>query len=191
MDLEELFLKKEELPIFHKNCFQIPLHPRLLEPSIKIDETIAQKVFPEVAQEWYEELKKYSAEDNQEKEWINSVFLKEKPIIEKYYNHQMILGFWQDEVNFRENGFVTCFSINRNAGGSLYFNSGDMNCETAIPGYYIKFSKEKAKEFEFENFRDNSRCLVYGSHNIDHYPAALFLRNWAIKYMNEVFKQVF
>ena len=32
---------------------------------------------------------------------------------------------------------------------------------------------------------------VYAQHNIDHYPGALFLRNWAILYMNEVFKQVF
>lgn len=186
MKLEELFLKKEELPIFYENCFQIPIHPRLLDQNIEIDESIARRIFPEVAEEWYEDLKKYSPEDAQRKEWINRVFIKEKPKITRVYNHQILNEFWQDDVNFMDNGLVQCFSINRNAGGSIYFNKDEYNCQS-FGELYIKFSEDKKKEFKFEE----NKIYVYSSHNIDHYPGALFLRNWAIKYMNEVFKQVF
>ena len=185
MELEQLFLRKEELPIFYKNCFEIPIHPRLLDPTIQIDKSIAQRIFPQVAEEWYEDLRKYSPEDKQEKEWIEGVYLKEKPVIEKHYNHQM-LNFWQDDVDLADNGFITCFSISRNAGGSIYFNKDDLNCES-FGFHYIKFSEEKKKEFQF----NENKIYVYSSHNIDHYPGALFLRNWAIKYMNEVFKELF
>lgn len=186
MELEELFLKKEELPILYKTCFQIPIHPKLLDPSLNIDTLIAKRIFPDVAQDWYEDLKKYNPEDKQEKEWIDNVFLKEKPVIEKQFNHQ-IMNFWQDDTNIEKNGFVSCFSISRNAGGSIYFDEEDFNCRS-IGKAYIHFSDEKYKEFKPEG-EDN--LFVYSSHNIDHYPGALFLRNWAIKYMNEVFRQVF
>ena len=53
--------------------------------------------------------------------------------------------------------------------------------------YINYFSDKKAKEFEI---RKNT-AFVYAHHNIDAYPGALFLRNWAIRYMNEVFKQIF
>lgn len=186
MHLEELSLKKEELPILYKTCFQIPIHPKLLDPKLNIDKSIAQRIFPDIAEEWYEDLKKYNPKDKGEKEWIDNVFLKEKPIIEKHFNHQ-IFNSWQDDVSFGENGFVTCFSINRNAGGSIYFHEEDMNCRS-IGSAYIHFSDEKYKEFKPQ---DEDNLFVYSSHNIDHYPGALFLRNWAIKYMNEVFNQVF
>lgn len=186
MKLEELFLKKEELPILYETCFQIPIHPKLLDSNLEIDELIARKIFPEVAEDWYEELSKYNPEDIDRKNWIKRVFLKEKPVIEKHYNRQ-ILNYWQDDVNFADNGLVTCFSISRNAGGSIYFYKEDFNCRS-IGSAYIHFSDEKLKEFKPE---DENNLFVYSSHNIDNYPGALFLRNWAIRYMNEVFKEVF
>lgn len=189
MQLEQLFLKKQELPILNETCFQIPIHPRLLDSNLKIDTSIASRIFSEVAEDWYEELSKYTPEDSQKKEWLYNVFLKEKPVIEKHFGHQM-LNFWEDNVNFMDNGLVQCFSISRNAGGSIYFNEDGENC-LSFGQIYIKFSDEKLKEFEYEKIGDYSKILTYSQHNIDHYPGALFLRNWAIKYMNEVFKQVF
>jgi hypothetical protein len=186
MELEKLLLTKQELPILNETCFQIPIHPKLLDPNLEIDESLARKIFPEVAEEWYEDLKEYNPEDRERKEWINRVFLKEKPVVKKHYNHQILNGFWEDDVNFLENGLVQCFSISRNAGGSIYFNENEFNCQS-FGNIYIKFSEDKKKEFEFEK----GKIYAYGSHNIDHYPGALFLRNWAIKYMNEVFKQRF
>ena len=186
MELERLFLKKEELPISNETGFEIPIHPKLLDSNLKIDISIAQKIFPKVAEDWYNDLSKYIPEDLEKRNWIKRVFLKEKPIIKKHYNHQILNEFWEDDVNFMENGLVQCFSISRNAGGSLYFNPEQYNCQS-FGELYIKFSEEKKKEFEFEE----DKIYVYDSHNIDHYPGALFLRNWAIKYMDEVFKQVF
>jgi hypothetical protein len=188
MKLEELFLKKEELPILYETCFQVPIHPRLLRNNIKINETIAQRIFLDVAKEWYNDLKKYVETENPEnKEWINEVFLKEEPKITKMPNRQFF-NYWEDYIQTNENGLVTCFSISRNAGGSLYFDKDEMNCES-FGKLYIKFSEEKIKEFRFEEKFNKSFC--YAGTNIDSYPGALFLRNWAIKYMNEVFKQVF
>ena len=46
MELEKLFLRKEELPILHETCFQIPIHPRLLNPDLEIEESIARKNIP-------------------------------------------------------------------------------------------------------------------------------------------------
>src|SRR4030042_4763090 len=184
MELEQLFLKKEELPILYNTCFEIPIHPRLLNPDLEIDESIARKFFQQAAEEWYEDLKKYKPENKEQKEWINRVFLNKKLKITKEYNHQILNEFWKDDVNFMDNGLVQYFSISRNAGGSIYFNPEQFNCES-FGITYIKFSEDKKKEFLF----DKNKMHVYSSHNIDNYPGALFLRNWAIIYMNEVFKQ--
>jgi len=192
MELEELFLKKEELPILHEFCFSIPIHPKLLSPDIKIDKSIAQKIFSQIAEEWYNDLKEYAEieKDESKKVWYQKVFLREKPRIKWKYETQFFRG-WEDRVGFMENGFVRDFMISRNAGGSLYFNQEDSNCERLIPDYLVKFSKEKFLEFEFKKVRNFSIAHFYSQHNIDSYPGALFLRNWAIRYMNEVFKQVF
>lgn len=191
MELEQLFLRKEELPILYKSCFQVPIHPKLLDKDIKIDETIAQRLFPQVAEEWYEDLKNYSPESNLEKEWIDNLFLKEKPEITKHFDHQIVNKIWRDDVNFMDNGLVQCFSICRNAGGSIYFREDDNNCESLIPNMYMKLLEEKAKEFEYKKVGEYSIARVYSQHNVDAYPGALFLRNWAVMYMNEVFRQVF
>ncbi len=193
MELEKLFLTKEELPILYENCFQIPIHPRLLDENININKNIAKNIFPKVAEDWYNDLKEHvkTEKDKEKRRWIKEVFLKEEPKITKEFNDQIVNGFWKDDFWTMDNGFVTGFSISRNAGGSLYFNKDDFNCETLIPGIYIKFSESKVKEFECEKIKEYSQVFTYAPHNIDYYPGALFLRNWAIRYMNEVFKEVF
>ncbi len=118
-------LRKEEIPILHETCFQVPIHPKLLNPSIKIDENLARAIFPKVAKEWYNELIEYSKnlEDKNTKKWINEVFLGKKLRIKKGYGFQKLNTVaWEDRIFTLENGFVHSFSISRNAGGSLYFN---------------------------------------------------------------------
>jgi len=146
MDIEQLSLKKEELPILYETCFCIPIHPKLLDENIKIDKSIAYKVFPKAAEEWYNDLTEYSKQekDISKKEWYENIFLKNKPKIIKKRERQILNGFWEDDVSLMENGFARVFSISRNAGGSLYFNKNDLNCNDASP---YKFSEEKAKEF--------------------------------------------
>ena len=204
MKLENLMLRKEEIPILNDTCFQVPIHPKLLSPSIKIDENLARTTFPKVAEEWYNELIEYSKnlKDKNTKKWVDEVFLEKKLKIRKEYGFQKLntVG-WEDRIFTLENGFVHSFSISRNAGGSLYLSKSDMTCKTFVPFNatigYIRFSKDKALEFNIEdkiiklgNNMEGVRVYVYALHNVDYYPGALFLRNWAILYLNNAVKQV-
>jgi len=201
MELEKLLLKKNELPIIHENLFLVPIHPKLLDEKTIIDPKIANKVFPEAAKDWYNDLKKYAEtiEDKEKKEWINNSFLSEGYEIKKEMSNQSILnGSWKDDVLTTENGFATSFSINRDFGGSIYYPRYSFPTEFVefnAKGEYILFSEEKVREFSEEIPKigndEGGQINVYGSHNVDDYPGALFLRNWAILYMNEVFKQIF
>jgi hypothetical protein len=192
MELDDLLLTKKELPILYGNCFIIPIHPKLLSDGISIDPKIANRVFPQVAAEWYDDLKEYVGNlgEGETKTWIKTVFLKETPKITESYGHQVIKpGVWEDNVWTKENGLAHCLSIDRNAGGSLYI----MEHPELIMLPYVNFTPKKFKEFDTgEMDQDNAvTSHMYGQHNIDHYPGALFLRNWAILYLNEVFKQIF
>ena len=160
MNINSLLLTKEELPILDNICFRIPIHPKLLDPNLKLNPSIAKDVFPKVVEEWCRELKK-----------------------------NFPLG-WQDEIQLGSNGFVTGFSISRNYGGALYFEESDKNCESLLPNRLIKFSDEKSDEFKYKTVGKYLIGLVYASHNINDYPGALFLRNWAMMYMNEVLKEI-
>jgi hypothetical protein len=121
MELSKLLLTKGEIQLFHKVCFQIPIHPKLLELDIHIRKGIINEVFPKVAREWYQELKEYlETSHNEDKEtisWIKEAFLKEKPKIVKEGNYQRINHLsWRDEVMYEENGLARGFSISRNSG---------------------------------------------------------------------------
>lgn len=198
----DLALTKEEIPIMGNTFFQVPIHHKLLDSRLNIDRTIAKKVFSNVAEGWYNDLKKYTSQkklSKEDNEWINRVFLKEKPIIQEEYGRQVIKTLnWEDTAIVGDNGFVTSFCIDRNYGGSLYFLK-ERGCEAPISlenpdSSYIKFSPDKAKEFGCRTLGEEGEkfvmVYVYGQHNVDHYPGALFLRNWAISYMNEALKFV-
>jgi hypothetical protein len=185
MNINSLLLTKEELPILHDNCFQIPIHPKLLDPNLQLNPLIAKKIFPQVAEEWHSDLKSYlPLEKNLEKrKWYEDVFLKKEKVNFEYGRQSF--GGWEDNIQTLDNGFVCYFSIHRNYGGSLYFMEDELQCQ-ALGKIYIKFSEDKQKEFE----NKNERIWTYASHNLDYYPGALFLRNWAISYMNEAFKEI-
>lgn len=98
---------------------------------------------------------------------------------------------WHCLTREEDNGFISYFSISRDFGGGIHFSEKDFNCYTSIPNQYIKFSNEKAKEFEFKKIGNYSMAGIYIEDNVDFFSGALFLRNWVIRYMNEVFKQIF
>ena len=186
---------KEEIPILYENLFVMPIHKKLLEPQTQLNPNLAKRVFKKSAEEWYGDLKEYAKtlEDKTKREWINRVFLK-KPLIEERCRFQRIkhLG-WEDDTLNSNNGFVFSLYISRNGGGGLYFNKSDLNCETTIklnsPNMCLKFSEEKLLEFGVEDDQ-HARLFIYGMHNVNSYPAALFLRNWAINYLNEAMKEI-
>lgn len=193
MKLDKLFLTKEELPILHDSCFQIPIHPKLLDSTINLRPEIAKEIFAKVAQDWYDELKVYSdlEEDLSKKNWYEESFLKQEVKIITHLDHQFLNEVWRDNIETLDNGLVSDFSINRNVGGSLYFWREDVNCEAIIPNNYIRFSEEKTKEFTFKKMERYNLGFIYAQHNIDYLPGALFLRNWALEYMNQVFREIF
>jgi hypothetical protein len=204
MQIKKLMIKKEEIPILYDRCFQAPIHPRLLDSDVKVDENIARKVFPRAAKEWHAELTEYSKilEEENIKRWIEEVFLKRKPKIKKEYDYQVVdTLYWKDDVFTNENGFAYSLMISRNSGGTLYFDKNNFNCKTFAPfdasAGYIRFSKEKCLEFGIENKDirlgsgvEGVKVNVYDLHNVDYYPGALFLRNWVLLYLNEAMKQV-
>jgi hypothetical protein len=144
MDIEQLCLKEEELPLLgnvNKIFFQIPIHPKLLDSSTKINKSIAKRICPQMG-----------------------------------------------EFLFMVNGLVQSFSLDNKGGGTLYFAGDKLNCKSYALTY-INFSEEKCKEFSTD--KKGAEIFVYSHKDINESYKALFLRDWAIKYMNEVFRQVF
>ncbi len=197
MEISTLLLKKEELPILYDRCFEIPIHPALLDPRLSFDPGIAQHVFPKAAEEWYKDLKKYTkgVKDSGNKKWIQNIFLKEKPNISSKNGHQVLDVVWQDDVSTDSNGFASALSISRNSGGTLYY-TGDRASQDFLSfdgNKYMRFPREKIKAFGIEEINHEDlhgvKIKKYSHHNIDNYPGALFLRNWAIEYMNEIFRR--
>lgn len=195
MDLEQLLLTKEEIPILSGKCFVVPIYPLLLRTEVEIDPHLAHDVFPQAAEEWYAELTAYTSQltDAKEKKWLEDVFLQEPVSITEKHGRQCVapLEIWEDGVEYLENGFARVLSINRNAGGTLFWHE-DVR-EQYIHPPFVQFSKEKFDAYKAEEMILKNAAGVfahaYDHHNIDHYPGALFLRNWAILYLNEAMRQ--
>ncbi|MEK6938712.1 MAG: hypothetical protein AABX04_06730 [Nanoarchaeota archaeon] len=189
MKLEELLLKKEELPILGEaSRFVVPIHPALLQ--VKLDPDLCHRVFPQVAQEWYIELSAYAetVEDPEIKKWYREYFLAQEPIIEMRTGRQTIKHlWWQDLHQIRENGFAEGLGITRDQGMLLlneepqYVPRGLVNF---VPDKFAAYTTEKMQRVQ------GMRAFIYERQNITTYPAALFMRNWAMMYLNEVMKSV-
>ncbi|MFW5846854.1 MAG: hypothetical protein ACOCUU_01720 [Nanoarchaeota archaeon] len=197
MKLQDILLRKQEIPITNQTCFMIPVHPRLLDSSINFNSNIAQEIFPQIAQDWYEDLSKYANElqNSEEHSWIKDVFLKKRPVVKKERGKQILDNCWTDQVAMNDNDLATDFCISRNAGGSLYFVDNRDHIEAVSlsrKNRYFNFSYEKIREFssDINQEKDLAKIKVYRQHNVDNYPGALFLRNWVLEYMNRVLMEV-
>ena len=188
--LEDLFLKKEELPILRETCFQLPVYPELLREDINIKKDLAHLIFPQIVKEWHEDLQKHTSEmkPSKEKDWYKEIFLREPKIETERGKYILMPLHWECDVFIEDNGFASGLSISRNAGGSLCPPDLDYICPPVV-----NFSKEK-----FEAYQSGLKiegvngvyAFVYGHHNINYFPGALFLRNWGILYLNEAMKEV-
>jgi len=121
MRIEDILIRKEEVPIILDTNFEIPIHPLLLQPGSRINPKLANSLFEKAAQEWYEDLLAYSSampeSQNKEKEWIKSIFLKSNGKIENVHRVQRVKEVgWEDTVGTDENGFASHLSISRNGG---------------------------------------------------------------------------
>ncbi len=191
MSIQELLLTKEEVPISQKRYLIVPIHPLLL--TERLDPRLANNVFPMAAHEWYAELQAVEGTPK-EREWYKSVFLQHEPIIEQRGANQVMTppsGGWFDHVTTNDNGFATLLGINRNQG-MLMLMSGSRAMKYITPPI-INFTQEKFKRYAAEEPFPRARgvhAFVYNCENITGLPSALFLRNWAVLYLNEALKYI-
>ncbi len=202
MNIDDLLLRKEELPVVTTNyydnfSFCIPVHPALLRPDISLDANLPQTVFLQAAQEWYHDLQEILplVPGEETKRWFQEVFLTEEPEVERRYDRfRLKNGTWESQVFPTETGFCG-LSISRNAGGSL------IPPERHVLGTrYVRFTREKFAAYacpddpEVHMGPDGKSLVVrgyaYGHHNIDYYPGALFLRNWGMAYLNAAMRSL-
>jgi hypothetical protein len=173
--MTKVYLRKNEVPISRVNSFFMPIHPKLLDSKLSIDENIAKEQFLVAVDEWWTEIQpvkeKYS--------YIPNI----KPEIIQEHGQYEFLG-WNDNAGFFDNGFVQSFSICRE-DGSIFYNPNDINCFSPMS---MSRNIDTHKLAEFINPQDKY-IHAYSSHNLNTYPAALLLRNWSLNYMNEVFKR--
>lgn len=194
MNINDILLKKEEIPIFNDKYFFVPIYPPLL--TTDIDPMIARRVFPQAAQEWQVDLQKAAEGAPQEKkEWYENVFLAPALKIEERNGSQIVIppqGGWYDDVVTANNGFATVLSINRNHGMLMFIEDNrslEYICRPSVNFTPEKFKAYAAPVEQLENL-SGIQSYVYCRENIIGLPAALFLRNWAILYLNESLKSI-
>ena len=187
---------KEEIPIWGRDrtYFFIPLHPILLNPNTKLDPKLANEVFPQVAKEWHEDLKDFlnspkSGLDRQTEDFYR-VFIKNRPpeVITRLGEQTLdsVMG-WKDGVHTDERGFAYGLSISRNGGGTINYDPSKRDDSQwtipldGKPNIFFNIPIEKASELALDK---QGKIKVYAPHNINHYPGALFLRNWGLAYVN-------
>lgn len=197
--------------------FRLPIHQsligsdedQLVKPGVKIKNSLAREIFPKVVDGWYNDLKIYRKsldtghsflEGNKlssYREWIDTVYMKGNPYVEDrgFCQRVMPLGTWEDSVHVLKNGFVQDFMINRDYGGSLYVDWTKRNRVHRVTHTHIGFSPEKFAAYsasgeEAESDSKSAYMNVFSFHNVDYYPGALFLRNWALTWHNEALKQI-
>ncbi len=199
MRLEELKLTKEEIPILYDRFFLVPIHPRLLSSDIQLDPQLACKSFEQAAQEWYRDLSQLVTReeiDAATRQRYKELFIPEPPEIIMRYGRQCLKIIdwtgWENDHILQDNGFMRALSISRDFGGSLYFTESDSGCTAVTFGndMYIRFSREKALAYAKQFREEFIKVSVYSHHNIDEYPGALFLRNWAITYLNSALESI-
>ena len=193
MKLEEVLLRKEELPIVGENRFQVPVHPSLLKEDVVFDARIASALFSTAAHEWYSDLREYvqtlpenTPDERLRKNWITESYL-DKPVEIIRENGRQRLHFWEDLVGCDKRGFATHFSISRNAGGSLYLGN-DFEREQFAFAKLVKFNEDKKRAYSIDKME--MKMNMYSMHNVDYYQGALFLRNWAILYSNSALREL-
>jgi hypothetical protein len=188
-------LTKEEIRITKFGGFYVPIHPRLFDPNLRFDPELGSKTFREIPSSWHDELRVYLDGLNKEDEnleFFRREFLKKrKPKVIEEYGEQRLdtIPSWSDRVHTDERGFATSLMINRNGGGSLYYTSGDRCCEKGVTlagedNIFFNLSASKIEQLVHERHGEFGEIRVYAQHNIDYYPGALFLRNWALAYVN-------
>ena len=171
----------------------VPIYPALLREDIQLDSQIAHRVFAQVAQEYLLDLEKYTEtmQDEKKKEYYQQMLRRDATVVPDKNGEQTFRG-WQDLVRTSDTGFATVLAQSGSCGGSLYYNKNESECgKKFICSPLVMFSEEKFRAYSIRR-NDISGAIVhaYGYHNIDTFLQALFLRNWAILYLNSALREL-
>jgi len=193
VDLGGRLLSRDDA-LINGTVFYVPIHPVLFEGGVELDPKLAMGAFPDVAREWHTDLmmRRNRLPGGKERELYDS-FLEFGSEVSKEGGEYVLGGMWRSEVIIGGGGFARGLSINRDVGGSLDYNPVDVDCEIGmIPrkGRFFGLSEAKVKEFGRLWAEGGYLLDVYGQHNVDNLPGALFLRNWAVKYLNAAVESV-
>ena len=192
MELQNLLLTPSEL-IIRDSCFQVPIHPSIIQYQHKLETLNAEHFFHPAVNAWKKELRGYtksldlsSQEKREEKEWITQSFLKPERFIRKKFQTERY-GSFENNTQQDDRGFSGYISIGRNFG-SLYFNNTDEFHAFPYPKY-LNLTEAKLAEYKIPG--EEHQIYTHRQHNIDHFPQALLLRTWAMIYLNQVLTEVY
>ncbi len=187
-----LLLKREEIKIFRGNGFKLPIHPKLLHPSIRLDSDLAFKVLEQSATDWVEDLNAKIREQTFEEQefWRNIYLITPRKIIRKFGRIHLEPEIFL-EINFltNENGFARVLSLSRNQG-CLYF---EKNPEIGYIGFgrMCNIPTEKLRLYAIKIWNENTFTIyTYSQHNVDQLAPSLFLRAWGVNYLNAALESV-
>jgi len=205
MKLEELLLKREEIPIggynreFSSPACIVPIHHSLrdhIPDNIKYDRELAYSVMNETIDWYVEDLKEYYEQlvDLATKQWVEKAFLDRLPEKRDDWGESSPLGGGWIVYMVLSQNFL--YSLGLTVHCHLYADTGSFVSDD-INSTYARFTKEKFIEFSKdgdvrEDVRDFGRdrkyyfCRAYAwhQHNVDIIPEAIMLRDWAILYEN-------
>lgn len=195
MKPSELQILKEEIPL-GKGSFVIPIHPLLLDDSIKLPEDLANTIFPKAVKAWYKDVEIEVAKgDAFFLDEVRRYGLQTKPRIKKINKTsgaEQHLGRtgWFDDVTIRENGFATGLQLERSYAGYLHVDKDPERIGKTFFGR-VNMPKEKLHAFRCADYDlEKDRCMaqVYKTGNVYTTISAMLLREWGIQYLNACMK---
>jgi hypothetical protein len=223
MELSELFLTREDIPIAkgYPASFIVPIHPEIwkLPKEVRGNTKIGWDVFSQTKEMYFEDLENYKKhEDEATREWIDRHFLgPDEPKIMRFH------GAYCPDPN-REDALVS-FDINADThiyveeDFSLYptnligekmkeYCNNKERFHHEISGDFKKPGKDYLRDYVIEGDRfyidkrtpwvkifditDGKIHFYHGigdayvTHNVDTFPQAFLLRDWAICYLNKL-----
>ncbi len=208
MELEDLLLKREEVPIglpfgpiikeFDNQWCMIPIHHSLkdsLPDDLKYDMSLALGVMND-AIDWYEEdLRRYhkGLADEGVKGWVERIFLNDLPVKRDVWKWPMGLGRGMRVDMVVSQDFL--YSLGLTTDCHIYADTGAFD-GTGMDNGKVNLSKEKFVEYSIDgDVRDWDGfycCDMYAwqQHNVDTIPQAIMLRDWAILYENVLLRKM-
>lgn len=192
MEIDDILLKSREIYIGdgqEKPRLVVPIHPSLLRKDIKIDERLGYETLSRAIKPWRKDVNKYHKiiKDTTSKKSINIGG------VESVHDDVWIIkpeDIYIDRFGFMDNGLVRTFQLGDE--NALYL---DQNNTISIHQDEAVFKAEKLYEYSCKKDDDIlgsgfATCYAYQVHNLGNYRAALFLKNWAVIYLNTALKQI-